>query len=72
MVLNMLQLTGVGKRFGARQVIANVELTLGAGEYVAIIGESGVGKSTLLNLIAGLERAGSGSILFDGAERTQA
>ena len=55
MALNMLQLTGVGKRFGARQVIANVELTLGAGEYVAIIGESGVGKSSIV----------AGSILFD-------
>jgi putative ABC transport system ATP-binding protein len=67
----MLELTGVGKRFGTRQVFANVGLALDAGEYVAIIGESGVGKSTLLNLIAGLEPADAGSIKFDGAELTQ-
>ena len=42
----MLELTGVGKFFGTRQVFANVECALGAGEYVAIIGESGAGKST--------------------------
>jgi putative ABC transport system ATP-binding protein len=67
----MLRLTGVGKRFGTRQVFANVALALDAGEYVAIIGESGIGKSTLLNLIAGLEPADEGSIKFDDAELTQ-
>jgi putative ABC transport system ATP-binding protein len=66
----MLRLTGVCKRFGARIVFANVDLALGPGEYVAIIGESGVGKSTLLNLIAGLEPADAGSIRFEDAELT--
>ena len=67
----MLRITGAGKRFGARVVFADVDLALGAGEYVAIVGESGVGKSTLLNLIAGLESADVGSIRFEEAELTQ-
>ena len=67
----MLRLKGVAKRFGARVVFANVDLALDAGEYVAIIGESGVGKSTLLNLVAGLEPADAGSIVFDDSELTR-
>jgi len=51
----MLRLTGVCKRVGTRQVFATVGLALDAGEYDTIIGESGVGKSTLRNVIAGLE-----------------
>jgi putative ABC transport system ATP-binding protein len=67
----MLQLTGVTKCYqGARAkaVLANLDFTLADREYVAIMGESGVGKSTLLNLIAGLDRPDSGSIVFDGQE----
>ena len=51
-----------------RQVISNVDLELKPGEYVAIMGESGVGKSTLLNLIAGLDRPDAGSIAVDGVD----
>jgi len=55
----------VTKRFGARTVLNAVSLDIAAGEYVAVIGESGIGKSTLLNVIAGLEPADSGSIVFE-------
>lgn len=59
----MLELENVAKAYtGGRQVLAALSYTLGAGEYVAIMGESGVGKSTLLNLIAGLDVPDSGEI----------
>ena len=53
-----------------RPVFAGVDLELAAGEYVAVMGESGIGKSSLLNLIAGLDHADSGSIRLDGVELT--
>jgi putative ABC transport system ATP-binding protein len=61
----VLQLRGVRKSYGARQVLAGVDLDLAAGDFVAIMGESGSGKSTLLNLIAGLEPADAGSIRIE-------
>ena len=66
----MLRLTAVTKRFGARTVLNAVSLELGAGEYVAVIGDSGIGKSTLLNVIVGLEPIDSGSIRFGEREIT--
>ncbi len=53
-----------------RIVLVGVDLELVSGDYVAVMGESGVGKSTLLNLIAGLDRADAGSITLDGVELT--
>ncbi len=60
----MLKLEGVTKRFGERVVLNAVSLEVAAGEYVAVVGDSGIGKSTLLNVIAGLEPIDSGSICF--------
>jgi putative ABC transport system ATP-binding protein len=60
----VLKLEGVTKRFGVRTVLNAVSLDVGAGEYVAVLGDSGIGKSTLLNVIAGLEPIDSGSIRF--------
>ncbi|MGD9951727.1 MAG: ABC transporter ATP-binding protein [Burkholderiales bacterium] len=64
----MLRLSGVTKRFGGRTVLNAVSLEVSAGEHVAVLGESGIGKSTLLNVIAGLEPVDAGSIAFDGFE----
>jgi len=66
----MLRLQAVTKRFGSRIVLNAVSLELAAGEYVAILGESGIGKSTLLNAIAGLEPVDEGRIYFQGKELT--
>ena len=66
----MLYISGIEKRFGGRTVLTAVSLRIEAGEYVAIVGESGVGKSTLLNIIAGLEDADSGEVLFDNESIT--
>jgi len=63
----MLELMNVNKAYAeGRKVLTGLSYTLEAGEYVAIMGESGVGKSTLLNLIAGLDTPDSGEIRING------
>jgi putative ABC transport system ATP-binding protein len=57
-----LSITTLTKRYGDTAVFANVSLTVQAGEFVAIVGESGVGKSTLLNCMAGLDSWDAGSV----------
>jgi putative ABC transport system ATP-binding protein len=66
----VLELERVGKRFRADgpALFEQLGFTLRAGEYVAIMGESGVGKSTLLNVIAGLDRIDSGQLRIDGVD----
>ncbi|RYF05009.1 MAG: ABC transporter ATP-binding protein, partial [Oxalobacteraceae bacterium] len=59
----MLELVDLGKSYGGRTVLARLSHRFQAGEFVAIMGESGVGKSTLLNLIAGLDVPDSGQVL---------
>ncbi|MEY4883485.1 MAG: hypothetical protein RIS34_1339 [Pseudomonadota bacterium] len=61
-----LQITNLGKHYGDVAVFANVSLTVAAGEFVAIVGESGVGKSTLLNCMAGLDSWDSGTVSLAG------
>jgi len=63
----MLNLQNLSKRYGATAVFHDVSLHLARGEFVALLGESGVGKSTLLNCIAGLDQADSGSVAIAGA-----
>jgi putative ABC transport system ATP-binding protein len=63
-----LQLHQLSKRYGPTPVFANVTLDVAAGEFVAIVGESGVGKSTLLNCMAGLDAWDSGTVHLDGAD----
>lgn len=63
----MLELCNINKAYAeGRKVLINLTYTLKAGEYVAIMGDSGVGKSTLLNLIAGLDTPDSGEIRING------
>jgi len=52
----------------AKTVLRDISFDLAAGDYVAVMGESGIGKSTLLNLLAGLDRPDSGQVLLDGED----
>ena len=65
-----LRLEGVGKRFGERTVLDGLDLDVAAGEFVAVVGLSGGGKSTLMRLVSGLDRPNGGRILVgEGAVR---
>ena len=67
----MVELRHVSKSFAGpapRTIFGRLSLDVAPGEYIAIVGASGVGKSTLLNVIAGLERVDSGTVMVDGVE----
>ena len=67
----MLDVDGVTVRFGTRTVLHEVGLHVGTGEIVALLGASGVGKSTLLRVIAGLLVPDAGTVVLDGADLTK-
>ncbi|MFI4890081.1 MAG: ABC transporter ATP-binding protein [Steroidobacterales bacterium] len=66
----VLRCLGLGKRYGEGRaaLLENINLELQPGEYLAIMGESGVGKSTLLNLLAGLDRPSAGRVILEGTD----
>ena len=69
----MLSVRNLSKTFSgprSKTVLAGVNLDLVQGEYIAVMGESGIGKSTLLNLIAGLDRPDAGNVSLDGTDLT--
>ncbi|MCB4768648.1 ATP-binding cassette domain-containing protein [Ancylobacter sp. Lp-2] len=63
-----LRLERVGRSFGTKRVLEQIDLAIPAGQFVAVVGKSGCGKSTLLRLIAGLDRPSAGRLLFDGPQ----
>jgi len=65
-----LQATGLSKRYGETVALANVDLSLPTNKIVGLVGENGAGKSTLLNIISGIAKADSGSILVRGVPGT--
>ena len=62
----MLEIANLHVRFGRREVLHGVNLSVRQGEIVTLVGSNGAGKTTLLKTISGLVRPGDGSILFDG------
>ncbi len=67
----MLSIRQLGKAYAGAQrrtVLSGIDLDLAPGDYVAVMGESGIGKSTLLNLVAGLDRPDAGSIRLDDVD----
>ena len=65
-----IQIQGISKKFGQFAALDNVNLEVPSGELVALLGPSGSGKTTLLRVIAGLEYADSGTILFENEDIT--
>ena len=63
-----LQIRQLGKRYGDAAVFSQVTLSVAPGEFIAIVGESGVGKSTLLNCMAGLDSWDEGTVTLGGAD----
>jgi nitrate/nitrite transport system ATP-binding protein len=64
--MSFLELQNVSKSFGAANVLRDVNLSIGKGEFVAIVGFSGAGKTTLISLVAGLLTPDSGSVSLNG------
>jgi Cu-processing system ATP-binding protein len=62
----MIEVSNLGKRFGALRVLRGLDLAIGRGRVTAIVGTNGAGKTTLIKIILGLTRADSGSVSVDG------
>jgi len=67
----MIELSQVGKRFGAFEALRDISLTVAKGERIVICGPSGSGKSTLIRCVNGLERHDAGDISVDGVRLTE-
>jgi ABC-type Fe3+/spermidine/putrescine transport system ATPase subunit len=67
----MLELRHISQNYGDRALLQDINLSVAAGEIVALLGPSGSGKSTLLAIVAGLQQPLGGSVWFDGQDITQ-
>jgi putative ABC transport system ATP-binding protein len=68
--MSLLRIEGLAKHYGSEAVFADVSLAVEPGEIVALVGESGVGKSTLLHIVAGLEAPSAGRVLLGDTDVT--
>src|SRR5579871_4018031 len=65
----MAALRGVSKRFGVVQALSGVDLDVFGGEVLALVGENGAGKSTMMRIVEGVVSPDTGTLAFDGALR---
>ncbi|WP_185995931.1 branched-chain amino acid ABC transporter ATP-binding protein/permease [Nocardioides campestrisoli] len=66
----LLTMTGLGKKFGGLQAVAEMDLTVDRGQIHAVIGPNGAGKSTLANLLTGVYKPSAGTVVLDGRDIT--
>ena len=64
----MIEIKGITKSFGSLRVLKGIDLSIGKGEVVSIVGPSGAGKTTMLQIIGTLDKADSGSVVIDGTD----
>ena len=64
----MLEISGIYKSYHRQNILAGADLTVAPGECVGIVGDNGCGKTTLLSILAGAQKADRGSILYNGRE----
>ena len=67
----MIKANDITKSFGPLQVLKGIDLTVGKGEIVSIVGKSGAGKTTLLHILGSLDKPDSGSVTLAGTDITQ-
>jgi urea transport system ATP-binding protein len=67
----MLEVTGLEAAYGRARVLFGVDLSVGAGELMCVMGRNGVGKTTLLNSIMGVLAPTAGTVVFDGRDVTR-
>src|SRR4030067_3503075 len=65
---SILSGTDLSKKYGDLEVVKNVSLDSGAGEFACLVGKSGCGKTTLLSLLSGLEKPTKGRVILNGKE----
>ena len=68
----MLEVAALSSRYGRIPALANVDLHVGHGELVALVGANGAGKTTLLRVLSGVQPAAGGSVRFEGSDVTRA
>ena len=68
--MSILEAKGLCKNYGGGNILSNIDFQINVGEFVAVMGQSGGGKSTLLYCISGMDEPSSGKIYFDGADMT--
>jgi spermidine/putrescine transport system ATP-binding protein len=66
-----VEFRGIGMDFGEKTAVSDIDLTIGKGEFVVLLGPSGGGKTTLLNILGGFLTPTAGAVFIDGAEVTE-
>ena len=66
--MSILETKGLCKDYGANRILTDVDFQINTGEFVAIMGQSGCGKSTFLYCVSGMDHPSSGQIYFDGVD----